>query len=134
MHLKFAFIKKRLMFSAFLIFLALIGCEVFLSFYYNNKSKEEISVTQLFTSIPLNKDNKTFITISPVRRWEEEFAVRGALFNCSIFNNTKHDFKEWKNLSRRQYDLILSLDVHQYIDLTPQEYVTKIISHINIHL
>ena len=84
------------MFSAFLIFLALIGCEVFLSFYYNNKSKEEISVTQLFTSIPLNKDNKTFITISPVRRWEEEFAVRGALFNCSIFNNTKHDFKEWK--------------------------------------
>ncbi len=40
------------------------------------------------------------------------------------------DFKEWMNPSHRKYDLILSLDVHQCINLNPQDYVTKLSSFI----
>lgn len=64
---------------------------------------------------------------SVVSRLSKSIANKLNIRNATFYD---YDFKEWKNLSRRRYDMILSLDVHQYIDLTPQEYAAKIASLI----
>ena len=50
----------------------------------------------------------------------------------NIYNTTFvcADFKEWKNISRRKYDMIFSFANYRWIGLNAQEYVTKIASNI----
>lgn len=70
----------------------------------------------------------TGIEYNPVAsRLSKSIANKLNIHNAAFYD---YDFKEWENLSRRRYDMILSLDVHQYIDLTPHEYATKIVSLI----
>lgn len=72
--------------------------------------------------------NVTGIEYNPVAsRLSKSIANKLNIRNATFYD---YDFKEWKNLSRRRYDMILSLDVHQYIGQTPQEYATKIASLI----
>ena len=72
--------------------------------------------------------NVTGIEFNPLAtRLSKRIAFKLNIHNATFFNE---DFKNWKNLSRRKYDLILSLEVHQCIDLSPNEYVAKISSLI----
>lgn len=72
--------------------------------------------------------NVTGIEFNPVAsRLAKSIACKLNIRNTTFYDT---DFKEWKNLSRRKYDLILSLEVHQYINLSPQDYAAKIASLI----
>lgn len=62
-----------------------------------------------------------------VSKFSKRIAQKLNICNVTFINA---DFKEWKSLSRRQYDIILSFTVHQWIDLSPQLYVAKIASLI----
>lgn len=84
------------MFIASIFLFLLVIFEVFLLIYISKKNKELISITQISTHIPPNKENKTYFLITPARKWTEENDTIDTIYNCSIFNNTKHDFINWQ--------------------------------------
>ena len=68
--------------------------------------------------------NVTGIEFNPVAsRLSKSLARKLNIRNATFFDD---DFKDWKNLSRRKYDLILSLEVHQWIGLSSKDYAAKI--------
>lgn len=96
MRLKITSKTQKSLIIASLIFLILVISEVTLFTSFKRKSSENIQFTQITANIPTNRENKTFILITPARRWIEEGDMHTAIFNCSIYNNTKHDFADWE--------------------------------------
>lgn len=99
--------QKTMFIASFFLFLLIIS-EVFLIIYTNKKNKELISITQISTSIPPNKENKTYFFINPTRKWKEENGTISSIYNCSIYNNTKHDFMDCEITIKIPDDAVIS--------------------------
>lgn len=65
--------------------------------------------------------------IQEVSRFSKKVANKLNIQNVTFISA---DFKEWKNLSHRKYDMIFSFAVYHWIDLSPHENALKIASLI----